>query len=413
MTEGSPEQHQRGRSSLYRIALTCLALGMACDSDSTREIGFAAPGTGPTYLAVARIWDDTTTTSYLHAIPSLSAGTLVDPALARELPGAAKLFAQRDLGWFAIGGGEAPTITRYTLGADGQLEPGRSISLQPFGVDDLWDSLYFVSADKAYYPDTTNSQLVIWNPTSMEVTGTLDLGETARDDYLSYYGLTPILRGNKLIFSVGWFDWETNDSVMDETGLVVIDTDTDTLSRFDIDRRCAGITQAIEVASGDTYFVSSALAGAAYRLGRLASAPCALRVRANADAFDPDYRVDLGDLTGGNIAGEPMPGGAGLVLREFDESLATVESDALTWDLTGQAAWRWLRWDVSNNRVSTMDDLEPSTSDVFWFTVDDQVFASETTPDYSQTTLIQLPQNGAPSRALTVPGFLQGIARIR
>jgi len=137
-------------------------------------------------------------------------------------------------------------------------------------------------------------------------------------------------------------------------------------------------------------------------------------VRAGSDAFDPDYLANLGDATGSAMAGEPIPaGGDGVFLRVFDESLGTVADDNATWELTGQSAWRWVRWDVSTNDVSPITELEPSTSDVLWFQVEGRVYGTETKADYSETTLIDLTAEGGPRRALTAPGFLHGVARIR
>lgn len=404
------------KTSKKHVLLTAslaLGLGFGC-SDSGDESAGQEHQQGRLYLAAARIWDDTTTTSYFHVIPSIAEDAEVDASQALEVPGAAKLFAYEGLGWFAVGDGESPTITRYTLDERGKLKKGISISLLDYGVMDLWDSLYFVSADKAYYPDTTGSQLIVWNPTTMEVTGSIALPETVRDGYLSYYGITPLRRGKDLLFSVGWFDWLENDTILPETGLVVLDTERDEVKRFDLDDRCAGITQAIDVESGDAYFVSSALAGATHRLGRLETKPCALRIPKGEDAFDPSFALELDTLTDGAIAGEPAPaGGNTMFLRVLDDSQVTVAEDAHTWDLTGQAAWRWARWDVETNTLESVSDLPPSTADVFWFRLDGKVFASQTKTDYSETTLIDLTAPEGSRRAVTVPGFLQNIARIR
>jgi hypothetical protein len=63
--------------------------------------------------------------------------------------------------------------------------------------------------------------------------------------------------------------------------------------------------------------------------------------------------------------------------------------------------------------VSPVDALEPSTSDVLWFQVDGKVYGTETTADYSETTLIELTADGGPRRALTAPGLLHGVTRVR
>jgi hypothetical protein len=77
-------------------------------------------------------------------------------------------------------------------------------------------------------------------------------------------------------------------ATLPETGLVTIDTETDSVESFEVDERCAGITESVTLDSGDVYFVSSALAAAANRLGRLDVEPCALRVKRGETKFDAD-----------------------------------------------------------------------------------------------------------------------------
>ncbi|AUX37718.1 MULTISPECIES: hypothetical protein [Sorangium] len=407
---------RRASTALGALGLLVMALGSGgCADDAPNPGGSGGGGAGrPAFVVGTRVWDDTATTAYFHAVPSLDRGTEVDLSEALEVPGSAKLYGFEDLGWLAIGGGDAPTISRYTLDERGALEEGTSVNLQPLGVQDLWPTLYFVSPTKAYYPDRHNEQLIVLNPAAMKVEGTIELPETARQGYLALYSYGSILRGDSLLFSVGWFDWEQNDTILEETGLVVIDTTTDTLVRVDVDERCGGITQPVETASGDAYFVSSALAGAAHRLDRLPTEPCALRVQKGADAFDKDYLMALGELTDGAIAGEPIPGGGDSVfLRVFDEGAATIEADSVTWDLTSQKVWQWWRWDTATGEAARIDELSPMTSDVLWFQVDGRVFGTETADDYAESTLIELTAEGGPKRAMTVPGFLHGVSKVR
>jgi hypothetical protein len=374
-----------------------------------------APGNPEaTFLLGTRVWDDTSTTSYFHLVSSIESGVTVDEDQALEVPGAAKLFAIQGAGWFAIGDGEAPIITRYTISDQGRLVEAGNLSLLNYGIERLWDTLYVVSPTKMYYPDREGQRLIIIDPSAMEITGEVDLGETGRAGFLSVFSYAHLQRGSDILFSVAWIDWNETDSILGETGLVVLDTESDTVSRFDVDSRCGGITTPVETSSGDVYFVSSALAAAAHRLDRLPTAPCALRVRAEDDAFDADYLESLEGLTGNALVGEPVPGGESTIfLRAFDESLGTVADGALTWELTSQSAWRWLRWTPGTAELSPVAALEPSTSDVLWFRVDGKVYGTETTANYSETTLIELTAAGAPRRALTAPGFLHGVARVR
>ena len=397
-----------------RLSLLSTVFAVACgDNTAPPDEMQEEEEPTPAFAVGTRVWDDSSTTSYFNIVDSLDAGTTVDTSRAIEVAGAAKLFSLGSLGWFAIGGGESPTISRYEVDENNQLQPRETISLQNYGVESLWDTVYVVSPTKAYYPDRDNRQLIVWNPTEMTITGSIELPQTNRDGFLALYGYTPVLRGNQLLFTVGWFDWTTNDEVRSETGLVVIDTTTDTVARFDVDSRCGGITTGVTVANGDVYFASSALAAAAYKLGRMTSEPCVLRVRAGETTLDTSYHVELDTLSAGALAGEPVSGGADRVfLRTFDETAAQIPAEPATWDVTGQVAWKWLAWDVGTNKATEVASLPASTADVVWFQVEGKTYGAQTTADYSSTTLIDLTA-GTPATALTAPGFIHGVARIR
>ncbi len=406
-------------SNLVAATLAAFAIASSfafagCTDDESAGVDWS--GDGPVYVVSSRIFtpDGDNIDSYFHLVSSLDEGTAIDEGQALQIPGSARLFSIPEIGWLAIGDGESPTIQRYALDSSGLVPVGEAISLQPSGVESLWDTMYYVSPNKIYYPDRAGEQLVIIDPEAMAVTGKIPLPTTAREGYLALYGYASVVRGDKLLFSVGWFDW-TNDVVLDETGLVVIDTATDTVERVDVDTRCGGITTPVNLASGDAYFLTSSLGASAHRLERLETPPCALRVLANEDSFDESYALELGDLVDGALAGEPVPaGGNAIFFRVFDEEAAVIEDGAFSWDLTGQSVWSWVRWDVSEDEAVAVDALDPSTADVVWFRTDDRTFGTEALDaEYSETRLLELTADGGPSPRLVAPGFLQGLARIR
>lgn len=390
--------------SLALSGLLTLAASCGDDNNSSGERGSAS------YVVSSRIFsgDGADVTSYLHLVSSLDSDTRVDLKDAIEIPGSAKVFALDDA-WLAVGSGDGVTITRYEVDEKtGLKKTGETIDLQPSGVQSLWETLYVASSSKVYYVDREGAQLVIINPKEMTVEGKIALPDTRREGFLALYSYSAVKRGDKLIFSVGWFDWD-NDKVLPETGLVVLDTKTDKVSRFDVDDRCGGITTPVTLDSGDTYYVSSALNAAANFVKRQAAKPCALRILAGKDEFDADYAVELSDITGSAVAGEPVPaGGDGLFLRVLDEDEVETKSGDASWDITGQTVWTWSKWEPGKDgkgKAKHVDALEPSTADVTFFEVGSRVFGSETTEDYSETTLIELTAEGGPKPALTVPGF--------
>jgi hypothetical protein len=402
------------RLAMLRHALVAVLALAACDSESEPSGSGpdAGPSSEPVSLVGTRVWtpDGDQVTSYVHAVPALSEETELDLDLALELPGAVSLYAMEGAGWFAIGSGEEPTITRFERAADGQMIERERLSFQPHGVTSLWQTMIWLSPTRAYYPDRDGAQIIVWNPSAMEITGVIDLGVARRPDTLAYLGLTPVMRGSRVLLSVGWFDWSEADRILPETGLLVIDSETDEVVRFDVDTRCGGISEAIELDSGDAYLVSSALAGAAHELGRLDTPPCALRIPAGADAIDPDELVSLEELTGWRIAGEPVPaGGSAIFLRALDPELVAIGEGAFTYDVTAQLAWRWLRWDVDAGEVTEVDSIEPAAADGYWFAVDDRVLATRATADYAETALVDLTAAGGPAPLVTLPGFVFAI----
>src|SRR5688500_7603955 len=128
------------------LSFAAVASIFGCDASSDRRPETAPADAGDStqaaYLIGTRVWDDVATTSYFQVVRSLDEGTEVDLDRALEVAGSAKLYAVDGIGWFALGDGEAPTITRYTLNGDDELVEDARISLQEYGVPSLWDTLY-------------------------------------------------------------------------------------------------------------------------------------------------------------------------------------------------------------------------------------------------------------------------------
>jgi hypothetical protein len=166
--------------------------------------------------------------------------------------------------------------------------------------------------------------------------------------------------------------------------------------------------------TGDTYLVSSSLGAAAHVLDRLDVAPCALRIGADSDEFDPEYALTLSDITDGAMAGDPVPGPDGRVfLRVLDEELINIEEGAFTYELTGQPAWRWLLWDPASDEVEKVSELPAAPANVSWFNADGSIYTIEEKSEPFESTLIELTADGGPKTRLTVPGYLHGVARVR
>lgn len=183
-----------------------------------------------------------------------------------------------------------------------------------------------------------------------------------------------------------------------------------------VDDRCGGVTTPLTLESGDTYYVSSALNGAANFVGHPAAKPCALRVLSGRDHLDGAFAADLSELTNGAVAGGPVPAdGSSLFLRVLDNEKVSTEAGDASWDVTGQAVWTWWKWQPEKTgagKASEVSALDPSTADVTFFELDGRVFGAQTDSEYTETTLLELNAQGGPKPGLSVPGFASHVIKL-
>lgn len=114
----------------------------------------------------------------------------------------------------------------------------------------------------------------------------------------------------------------TQGTTPQRTGVLVVNTDSDTVIAFHEDERCDMAGDIVVDDNGDLYFGTTYSADlSSLRAGPLG---CALRIKAGQDAFDPDYLFvyrDAGLPDVANIlAPSPVPGHAYVTF--LDESLA-------------------------------------------------------------------------------------------
>lgn len=123
---------------------------------------------------------DEVTNTYVAVTDTLESEEL-DLSAAIEIPGHGDAWVHE--GAVYVADGESPKVTRYSLGERGQLEPGDTLDFSAYGV--LGAAFYdndIVSPTKAYLANVGNREYVAWNPTTMEITGTvpwpeMDFGE--------------------------------------------------------------------------------------------------------------------------------------------------------------------------------------------------------------------------------------------
>jgi hypothetical protein len=199
---------------------------------------------------------DDTSSGYLRVVKTSEInGDELDLAQAREFPGNADLWISGKHAY--VTDGDAPAITKHEISDSYELREVGSVSFENYGVADaaFWNNAV-VSETKAYLTGTSASELIVWNPTSMEINGTIEIkGLENRGELMPRAALADrsnIVSNGKLFRPIYWTDEDyagrTEDSV-----IVVIDTATDkVIDKIKVD--CTGLDYGTVASDGNLYF---------------------------------------------------------------------------------------------------------------------------------------------------------------
>jgi hypothetical protein len=385
---------------------------VACDDDT---VDLTARGAlvdaGPVYVVFSTIDTPDDRTGYFTTTSSIEGDVAVDIAAGFEEPGGGQLYAPPGEGYFLIGGGEAPTFTRYDLDASGTPQRGRTISFANLGVADVWRHMIFVNASKAYFLDLTQLQIISFNPTTMELNGAIPVPDFACEEVQTEFG-TPIQREDGFYFPRSCWDLDVTSS---GASLVHLDPETDAVT-VTHDDRCMGMQVGFMADSGDAYWFADHDASMEWSVqARQAPHDCALRLRAGATTFDPEWQLDLTTRTGGVSAVASVPaGGSSVWMKVFDPAALPEPVPVEEIDYTLKA-WRWGLLDVE---AADPVQMSPDSELVVYYgppiEVDGRRFSPSTTFSEmgDETTLVELTPSGPRSR-VTVQGELRKVARLR
>jgi hypothetical protein len=384
--------------------------GPAGDGPSESEAGDGRP----VYAILSTIEGPDDRIGYFATTSSLAADVSIDVRQGIEEPGGGRLYVEPGIGSFMIGGGEEPTITRYEVRADGTLIRGAVLSFANQGVSDLGDdAVVFVSPSKAYFRDRSQVQLISFDPTRMEILDTLPLAGLTREGFITDFGQSVIRRSDAIYFPMHWYD-EEEDSGPSGAALVRVVPETDEIE-VTTDPRCAGLSVGLLSGSGDMYWFSTRVT-TWWRANPTAAGPrdCALRVRAGETRFDPSWALDVTTRTNGwpSLA-TVAAGGSKVWLRVLVEDDVEVPGNATPDDVEELQGWQWYLLDVEDDGPAVRNaERAPGSYYAYGFQIDGRTFTTENDADYTQSTLLEISEQGFETGA-TIRGTVRGLARLR
>lgn len=196
---------------------------------------------------------------------------------------------------------EPATMTRLTVAEDLQLTAGPTLSFLNQGVSGGASTVY-ISATRAYTLSPALDLVVIWDPQAMLITGTLEMTPPERAEGLNTFAGQGYVAGGAVIWPLMSTNWD-GEGYHPAAAVAIASATTESPVRIVEDARCVGSDGAHVDTNGDLYLRAGGYWGSAAAYGDRAAETrtCVLRIKADAATFDPDFLVDISELTGSYV----------------------------------------------------------------------------------------------------------------
>lgn len=379
------------------------------------DAGVLPPGVTPLYIVPSQVYgvDFNTSTSYVPVIPSLDVPN-ISIKNAREIDGRATV--ARVGKYVFIASATAPIANRFVVDAQGALQPDGSINfmnegLPPYFAIDIWGAL-FISETKAYIFDGSDGSMIVWNPTTLTITGKIPGPGIVKPGYEIQSG--HVVRGNKLYRLFSHVNYDEWDFLTTGQVLVVYDLDTDKQLSMVEENRCPQLyARPFVTETGEIYFSGWVWPATLPLVGNYPKS-CALRIPAGQDTFDPNYKLEFAtNFEGHEGAMLSYLGNGQALLDVFHQERATINGSTDAEELANTKNWRVWKVDLATGKGAPLEGLDFTGAGYTLAQVDNRSFLL--TPDdekYSATTAMEV-VNGALKPSFKIQGSVYNIVRAR
>lgn len=200
-----------------------------------------------------------------------------------------------------LGLAESPEWIRYTIGEDGVLSESGRMSLAGQGMSYIDYGNAILSDEIAVSVSSESLLATLWNPSTMEITDTIELPHLARDGY-SVEVWTTLGVDGKIYIPTRWSDWE-GGRIYPLVQTTIIDPVAKQIVGVAEDDRCASGGRILFDEAGYGYVMGDGRSYSAHMFDNAGGAPaapnCILRIAPGETDFEEDYHVEVPSLTGG------------------------------------------------------------------------------------------------------------------
>jgi hypothetical protein len=357
--------------------------------------------------------DFATSNSYIPLVPSLDVER-IDISRAREVSGRASVAVVGP--WLFVASSTAPVVERFEVAPDGSLREAGRISFMNYGLPeffaiDAWGAV-FISPEKAYLFNGNDGSQVVWNPTTLEITGEIPGPGISRMGY-SFESVVAV-RGSRMYRIFTLLNYDAWEFLPAPQYLAVYDLTTDTLLDTVEESRCPQLySRPFIDERGDIYF-SGWVWTPGLTLTSDYPASCALRVLAGQDTFDPSWQLDFAaEVTQGREAGilRYLGGGKGL-LDVFHAERATIDPSTDPQELSNTPNWRLWSIDLESKTGAPVEGLDFRAGGYQDVEVGGRTFLMVPNDTYSETTAVEV-VDGQAAAGFVIQGSAYHMVKLR
>jgi hypothetical protein len=211
------------------------------------------------------------------------------------------------------------SVRKLVVKPDGTVTEDVTVSFANYGVAGTSGDMVYVSSTRAYLVDEAAAQIVIWDPSAMEVLGATAIAKEAlsRGELAAQISRGIALDGEGFV-AASYRNWDTLE-YHDAAAIGVFDATADEpeLQIIEDDRCSSTVTTPFDGGDGFIYLISDAALGfdALANPKRTEKSLCVLRMSPGTGKFDESFFVDLKEVLGspGFYAAHPMKDGKLLV----------------------------------------------------------------------------------------------------
>lgn len=375
-------------------------MGSVVDPATTSDAGTLAPVRG--YVVGSGLsTPDQTSTTYVAVVPTLEQP--IDYSRVREVSGWGDVWVWN--GKVFIAEGESPVIARYGVAADLSLVEEGRLSFAGVGLStaQFWNAIW-ISPTKAYMANG-QGEYVIWNPSTLEITGRMPhapVGE--RPGLRTRLGTTDrgtIVRNGRLYHPYNWTN-EDYAKFAPDSKIAIYDVQTDTLLRV-VDAPCPGLDLATVDEAGNMFFSNwTGIAGVAL-IDPVA--PCGVRIAADGDGVDPTWTTAWTQLTAGRQGAALRYAGDGFALLSvLHHERLTITPTSDPFDLVDGENWRIWKVDLSTKLATPIEEIVWNSGATYVTTLSDATYVMVPSADYRSSQAYAI-QNGAVRPSFSTRGW--------